>query len=81
MNSKLTQQRFNTVIYTATRAGINPILSLSPAQVAALYGGLQLVMSHPRVAEMMTDLPQLQKVFADLRDMMIGMGFVEEEIR
>jgi len=81
MNAKLTQQRFNTVIRTATRAGVTHVLPLSPAQAVALYGALQLAISHPRIAEMWGSLPQLQKVFADLRDMMIGMGFTEVEIR
>jgi len=81
MNAKLTPQRFNTVIRTATRAGVTHVLPLSPTQVAASYGALQLAMSHPKIAEWIGDLPQLQKVFADLRDMMIGMGFTEEEIR
>lgn len=81
MNAKLTPQRFNTVVRTATRAGLTHVLPLSSAQVTALYGAVQLAMGHPKIAEWIGDLPQLQKVFDDLRDMMIGMGFTEEELR
>lgn len=81
MNAKLTPQRFNAVIRTVTRAGLTHVLPLSSAQAAAAYGALQLAMSHPKIAEWIGDLPQLQKVYADLRGMMISMGFTEEEIR
>jgi len=81
MNAKLTPQRFNAVMLAARRAGITHVLPLTPSQVAALCGSVQLTMSHPKIAEWIGDLPQLRKVYADLRDMMIGMGFTEEEIK
>lgn len=78
---KVEIEKFIAVVIKAQQSGKTFSLELSPLKVTGLHGALTVAMKHPRVANEMQDTYEmLQEIREQLCQIMVEMGFTEEEV-